>query len=129
MTIIRLWFRCVLLVNVMANTRQAVDDSTTLEQSGLIANIICGDDNWIHLTLATETSSEPFIEMDLSLVDNVIECHDDDITVIEDIDTDRSGYGEIVEIMKTFFVGKRFYTSNGVENALGNMLYEIVRIM
>ena len=117
------------MVNVMANTRQAVDNSTTLEQSGLIANIICGDDNWIHLTLATETSGEPFIEMDLSLVDNVIECHDDDITIIEDIDTDRSDYGEIVEIMKTCFVGKRFYTSNGVENALGNMLYEIVRIM
>jgi len=113
----------------MTNTRQAIDDSTTLEQTGLIANIVCGTDNWIHLTLATETSTEPFIEMDLSLVDNVIECHDDDITIIESIDTDRSGYDDIVTIMKTFFVGKRFYTSNGVENALGNMLYDIVQTM
>lgn len=111
------------------STRQAVDDSTTIDLAGMVANIICGDDNWIHLTLSTETSGEPIVEMDLSLVDEIIECHDDDITIIESINSDRSDYSEIVEIMKSSFVGKRFYTSNGVENAMGNMIYDIVRIM
>ena len=111
------------------STRQAVDDSTIIGLSGMVANIICGKDNWIHLTLSAEASSEPIVEMDLSLVGEIIECHDDDITIIEGVDSNHSDYEEIVEIMKTSFVGKRFYTSNGVENAMGNMLYDIVRIM
>jgi len=111
------------------STRKIVDDCHTVELSGMVANIICGSDDWIHLTLSTEFSNEPIVEMDLSIDNNVIQCHDDDITVVESLSVDRSDYDEIVSIMKEAFVGKRFYTLNGIENALGNMIYDIVRIM
>jgi len=111
------------------DTRTAIDDSSSIELSGMSINAICGSDDWIHLTLSTEFSVEPIVEMDLSITDNVIQCHDDDITVIEDFDDDRSDYEEIVEIMKSRFVGKRFRTVSHVQNELGNMLYDIVRSM